>query len=163
MRALSIVQPWGAAVLHFGKQLENRSWRPPRLTVGERIALHTSSKPPGRYELERVANLAGVAFDVSFTAFSDRGAVELVPTLDGHPLHAGAIIGTVLVRGCFESRAAAVLELGEQAARWWIGPKAWWLSEPRPLRRPVSCRGALGLWTLPADVERVVLSNQEAA
>lgn len=39
----------------------------------------------------------------------------------------------------------------------------WELDDVRPLPDPVPCRGALGLWRLPEDVEKAVREQLEAA
>lgn len=46
---------------------------------------------------------------------------------------------------------------------WYVpGSRAIVLADPRPLPRPVPCRGALGWWSVPAEVLRE-LQRQEAA
>lgn len=41
MKALSIMQPWAYAILHLGKDIENRSWR---TEVRGRILIHAGKK-----------------------------------------------------------------------------------------------------------------------
>jgi hypothetical protein len=45
-----------------------------------------------------------------------------------------------------------VRELTEDERRWWFGGFALVLDEVRDLKRPVPCKGALGLWPVPKDV-----------
>jgi hypothetical protein len=42
MFALSIKQPWLYSILHCGKDIENRNWKPSDNMVGQQIALHSS-------------------------------------------------------------------------------------------------------------------------
>lgn len=132
MRALTVMQPYASAIIHWGKSLENRSWRPPLSAVGERIAITASAKRPGLYDVQHALSLAAP------------GTVA-----DRLPL--GVVVGTVIVLGHVATPDQARGWVGD-AAVWWCGPLAWVLGEPRPLKRPVPCKGALGLWTLPADV-----------
>lgn len=38
--ALTEQQPWGWAIAHAGKRVENRTWAPPRAVIGKTIAVH---------------------------------------------------------------------------------------------------------------------------
>ena len=40
MKALTIRQPWAHAILHLGKNIENRKWPPPERLIGKYIAIH---------------------------------------------------------------------------------------------------------------------------
>lgn len=40
MRALTLKAPWGTVIAKHGKDVENRSWKPPDSILGERIAIH---------------------------------------------------------------------------------------------------------------------------
>jgi hypothetical protein len=44
MPALTLWEPWASAVAYHGKDVENRSWAPPRDLVGQRIAIHAGMK-----------------------------------------------------------------------------------------------------------------------
>jgi hypothetical protein len=51
-------------------------------------------------------------------------------------------------------------------SRWFSGPLGWVLSNPRPLPRPIPCKGALGLWeSLPKSraPSRASLPDNETA
>jgi len=121
MRALSIRQPWAWAILHAGKDVENRSWHN-KHTVGT-IAVHASM---GLDPLEKLP----------------RG----VRRPSGDELVRGAIVGVV-----------DVVEVVENCrSRWFKGPLGWVLRNPRPLQRPVRCKGGLGLWEVPARLARAI-------
>jgi hypothetical protein len=74
-------------------------------------------------------------------------------------IHAGAayagvavvdLVGICLVRD----------GLGCDCGRWAIPQQYHWkLVNPRPLSEPVPCKGRLGLWELPDDVEAAVLTQ----
>lgn len=40
--------------------------------------------------------------------------------------------------------------------RWYMGEHGYLLEDQRELTAPIPCKGALGFWTMPPDVERVV-------
>ena len=41
-------------------------------------------------------------------------------------------------------------------SKWFSGPCGLVLASPRALKTPVPCKGALGLWNVPPEVERLV-------
>jgi len=122
MRALSVLQPWAWAIIHAGKNIENRSWQN-RYTIGT-IAIHASK---------------GVL------------PVDELPPRVRRPqpdeLVRSAIIGIVDVVDVVENHRS----------RWFKGPLGWVLKDPRPLEKPIECKGALGLWELPRSIERRIM------
>lgn len=121
MKALSIKQPWAWAILHAGKNIENR---PRRTNYRGTIAVHASLKLfPGWEE------------------YYPNRALKVPPLED---LSIGAIIGFVDIVDCVE----------DSRSKWFLGPFGYVLENPQPLRRPVPCKGALGLWEVPAAVVR---------
>jgi hypothetical protein len=122
-RAISIRQPWAWAVVHAGKDVENRSAtaiRAYRPAVGRRVYVH-ASKGMTRAEYERA---------VEFMA----SVGVRCPAPDEFQF--GGVIGSVLVVDVVE----------RHRSRWFHGPFALVLAEPKPMRfRPA--RGQLGLFT----------------
>jgi hypothetical protein len=43
VKALTLHAPWAHAVAHLGKDIENRTWRPPASVIGTRIAIHAGA------------------------------------------------------------------------------------------------------------------------
>ena len=156
LRALTIRQPWCSAITFGGKRVENRT-RPTRHRG--LLALH-----------------AGLAVDwhVPEAAWFAAG---LTPYLPGGrrsawtaSLPLGAVIAVANLTACHADTEcedqAAEEDRGELrycspwAMRWsWH----WVLADVRPLPEQVPCRGALGLWRLPEDVETRVREQLEAA
>ena len=136
VRALSITQPWAAAIAYGTKRVENRTWTAPRWAIGQVIAVHASKKP-----------------DVC----ARPPAGESWPA--EHRMHLGAVIAVATLAGChlspdFGGTCGATRTLcSPWAAR---DQYHWLLSDVRPLPEPVPCRGMLGLWRLPEDVEKAV-------
>lgn len=132
MKGLTVWQPWAHCIVHCEKDVENRTWAPPIHVVGQRIAIH-----------------AGKVLDPDAVARLVAAGRLVKGEIHGAPL--GAVIGT------------ARLEGSTRASRsWWAEPDMthWLLADVRRLREPVPCRGAQGLWDLPADVERLVLERE---
>lgn len=70
MRALTIRQPWAAAIAHQAKRVENRSWKLPAKHEGARILIHAGAQP------DRNAEVFGEHLDVY-------SAVVAVATITG--------------------------------------------------------------------------------
>jgi hypothetical protein len=129
MRAITIKAPWAWAIMHGGKDIENRTWK---TNVRGRIAVHSS---PGLtredYEWAR--------------RWSKQKTGILLP--DFEELERAAIIGTVEVIDCVK----------RHPSRWHArGHYGFVLANPRPLSKPVPCAGFLGFWEVPEDVRRLV-------
>lgn len=117
--ALSIRQPWAWAILHAGKDVENRTW-------------------PTRWR-GRVLIHAGKAFDgPKADALEDacmwaRDAGIAPPSID--QLQRGGIVGEAEIVDCVRS----------SGSRWFVGPYAFVLRNARPLPF-VPCKGELGFF-----------------
>jgi hypothetical protein len=126
MKALTIKQPWVHAILHEGKDIENRSWQ--RSFRGW-IAIHSAAKPRR---------------DVKF-----RGRIH-VPDLK--TLDYSAICGV--------ARIADIVT--KSSSKWFDHPDegsvnyGWMLAEVTPLKKPIPCKGALGLWKISPKVFREI-------
>lgn len=127
MRAVTIRQPWAWAIAMGFKDIENRSWYP-RLDPGVVLAIHAAAAAPTWGDVQRVAKLVGRQAEVP------------------DEFDCGCVVATAhLVRAVKASRS-----------KWFGGPVGWVLDRVRPLRKPVDCKGQLGLWNLPARVEQKV-------
>lgn len=131
MIALSVRQPWAWAIIHAGKDIENRSWQAVNhgLRQRGRIAIH-AAKGMTRDEYEDAAN------------FINRLALAPNPQCPkAADLLRGGIIGTVEVVDVVE----------ESASPWFFGPRGLVLRDPRPCQF-VPAIGALGYFNwLEAD------------
>lgn len=122
MKALTLHAPWAHAVAWLGKDIENRTWRPPASVIGTRIAIHAGATET---EWEWIA--------IARTCALSNGPLNVfVPTPSA--LVATAIIGEPVTAS---------------DSPWWIGPIGWPLIDVRRLPEPIPCKGRLGLWTLP--------------
>jgi hypothetical protein len=125
MKALSIRQPWAWAIIHAGKDIENRSW--PTSYRGPML-IHAAK---GMLVREYVDVLNSLWNGAPYTEAILR-AGGLPPEKD---LLRGGIIGSVELVDCVTSSASP----------WFSGPYGFVLTNPEPLPfRPL--RGKLGLF-----------------
>ncbi|MDN4173939.1 hypothetical protein QWY28_13340 [Nocardioides sp. SOB77] len=131
MKALTVQQPWAWAIVHGGKDVENRtqawSYRGP-------LAIHAGLRTDvWAYEDDMVRDALG-RFDDGWVLEEQTGTV-------------GAVIGVVDLVGAHRGAACDCISGWAQQ-----GAVHMLLANPRPLPTPVPCKGRLGLWTPPADV-----------
>jgi hypothetical protein len=153
MRALTLHAPWAYAVAHLEKRVENRSQPPPRTVLGKRIAIHAglAEKPA---EWTAIAKCIGLPDGKWTGPMATRGAVVATAfvygwmrspsdwhTVDGLPPRMGRHVGSP----------------------WFVGPVGWLLTQVVTLPEPVPCRGAQGVWFLPADVAEAVARQESIA
>jgi hypothetical protein len=121
--ALSVRQPWAWAIIHGGKDIENRSWQAVNhgLSQRGRIAVHASQ---------------GMTRDEYESARSFMRSIGVdCPRPDD--LYRGAIIGSVNV----------VDVVTEHDSPWFFGPRGLVLKDPKPITPLGHCSGALGYFT----------------
>jgi hypothetical protein len=125
--AISVRQPWAWAIVHAGKDVENRSKAAiykggMSAAIGTRIAVH-AAKGMTRTEYDiAAAMIRKIAGDCP----------------QAHELARGGIVGTVHVTGVTSHHKV-------QISRWFFGPWALKLAEAEPCSF-VGATGALGLF-----------------
>lgn len=158
MKALTLHRPWDKFVADGRKPVENRPWSPPVKMKGETFAIH-----------------AGAHWDEEGADYVD-SVLGIHPVEADHPL---GILGTVKLITWFhlgededpETKVAALRIAGQLEAKmlgvewvdpyglagqdfeWCFGPVCWIVREPRPIAKPIPCRGMQKLWNIPADVQ----------
>lgn len=137
MRAITVRQPWAWQIVNQGKNIENRT----RNIAGKYrgpVAIHAGLKP----DKEALRRLPARAPEwVTATRVFDYGVIL-------------GVVDLVDVHHCFNAST------GFDGCSPWALEDHWHLvlANPRPvMANPVAdpgipCRGALGLWTPPADV-----------
>jgi hypothetical protein len=132
MKALTVKAPWATAIARFGKDIENRSWKPPAGVLGTPIAIHEG---------------AGLV---------RAGLLELEQEFGKVPYEHGIITCTAIVQGWIDANGDHSDSLtAREAARarrspWYGGDVGWVLSRVRRPRTKVKIKGMLGVWSLPA-------------
>ena len=142
MKALSVKQPWALAIGH-GKDVENRTWG--TIYRGP-IAVHASK-----------------TFDDVTLATLDwiEATARLKPGQLQFDDHRGAVVAVAEIVGCHQHcdpTGSCGATDPTDICSVWAQPHHWhWeLSNVRTLADPVPCKGALGLWHLPDEVEAAV-------
>jgi hypothetical protein len=151
MKAITVQQPWAWAIIHGGKDIENRTrigtWRPAR---DSRIAIHAGQRWSDRG--------AGSQLVIDAYARVARLPFGLRPIADDIEFDLGAIIGTVRVvdvhptEECCQPWGESSYRQADGTLRQgYLDIAHLVLADPRPCE-PIPCRGALGLWTVPDDI-----------
>ena len=96
--------------------------RPRRTHLRETIAIHASLQPDRAWHL----------------AYPPRA--PFVPAPEDCAF--GAIIGFADLVDCVE----------HHPSKWFQGPFGYVLANPRPLKTPIPCKGALGFWKVPPEI-----------
>lgn len=131
MKALSVHQPWAWALLHAGKDVENRTWE---TRYRGPLAIH-ASKTRDSYDAQNAAAWLTL-FGVELPAWED--------------LATGAIVGVVDLVDCVQVPVGVPGYVpGRGKSPWAQGPWLWVVENPRPLAKPVPYRGAQGLFNVP--------------
>lgn len=128
MKALTLMRPWSLAIVQYGKNIENRSWIPPRSVIGSTIAIHS-----------------GKSIDYEAMEFIEKVTGKKVP----EELPTG-IIGTAILTGYKE-----VTKM--KSSPWAFGPYCWLLEDPIILEEPISIKGSLGFWNVPEQYESLLI------
>ena len=134
MRALTLKQPWLYAIEHLGKRVENRSWVIPKKLRGQWIALH-----------------AGKSRDME-----EWHQVELI---SGQPISMDPIYGaitSIAKFGDFFVTKEYPYSLHVAQQKWFSGPYGWVIFDIVFLDKPLYCRGMLGLWPVPGEIEEKI-------
>lgn len=72
----------------------------------------------------------------------------------------GAVVASTTVQGCAISTTEADAFLAGQGA-YFNGPYGWLFVSTRRMAKPVFCRGAQGVWSLPADIDEQVRGQDD--
>lgn len=133
MKALSIRQPWAWAILHAGKDIENRDWTPshPGLKFRGLFLIHASAGMTAREYEEFLDTSHTISLKHPFP-----------PGLSVPPfasLQRGGIVGQAEVVDCVQGHRSP----------WFFGPYGFVLRHALPLPfRPL--KGKLGFFEVPA-------------
>jgi hypothetical protein len=169
VKALTLHHPWAFAILHLGKDIENRDWTPDvcRLNgldklLGETIAIH------GGRPLKFGNNREWFALEdqVDGLVWEIAGADEVIWTrfqawtaqLGRRPLFTDFITPGVVA-------IATLTHAGHGSRSPWAVPGSLhlMLSDVLPLAEPVQCRGAQGFWDLTDRDEAAVMEQVRLA
>lgn len=137
MRALTIRQPWAAAIAHGKKRTENRSWPAPAKHIGTRILIHAAASTYAAVGRLSIIEITGIEPDAQWP--EDRGAIIATATLVGCHFDTGCCAPWGMT-DCFH----------------------WELADVATLPEPVPAKGALGFWTPGEDILNAALRQDTA-
>lgn len=140
VKGLTLYQPYAGLIASGAKKIETRSW--PTSYRGP-VAIHA-----GR-------SIDQGAFEVGMIHKALAASGMLTP----HALPRGAIVAVadlVDVQRMVEYNRPSPLD-----AEYWFGDYTpgrfmWYLANVRRLSEPVPCKGALGLWMVPPEIEALI-------
>jgi len=135
MKALTIQQPWASMIASGEKWIENRTWR-----TSYRGPLATHAGKGSKYLTKREL------------AEFETGAVVAVTWLS-------ACVS--LSEAQYQHRQQAESKIGVSWSeivnhKYAEGPFCWVLEAVAMLSKPIPCKGAQGLWVLPAEIETLI-------
>lgn len=123
LKAITLHRPWGHAIAHLGKDIENRTWKCP-LPIGTYIAIHNGKKWDDS-AVEFIRDVTDI-FDATMNPVEDpSGAIIAIARFDGNTEDA-------------------------PISDWFMGPIGWKLSDVAPIS-PIYCRGQQGLWNVEGE------------
>ncbi|NQX36268.1 hypothetical protein HQQ85_15870 [Herbiconiux sp. VKM Ac-2851] len=166
MRVLTVRQPWAWAIIHGGKDVENRvrniagDYRGP---VAIHAGLAVFEEEGGGYsEVVRA-----IESEIQGYRVSDDYLWEVADDLEPEDPRFvyGAILGVVDLVGVHDPRDALfrpTADVDGTCSKWAEhGAHHLLLANPRPLATPIPFKGALGLRTLSADFEAAIREQTE--
>ena len=132
MKALTLTQPWASLVARSMKQVETRSWHTSYTGL---LAIHAAKGYP-RFAKEFTLELQ---------------AKQLLPV---ETLPLSAIVALVHLEECLDTGGVVVSALERSLGDYTPGRFAWFFNPGSivALSKPIPCRGALGLWTVPDEI-----------
>jgi len=151
VKAITLWPEWAWAICHLGKNVENRSWViPPGL-----YTLHAGMRFDGRgikpkHREDAILSVRGTAHYQNLTREQTDALDQIKDTL----IPVGHIVGLIRVTG----HTNYLRQEQWNRSMGWAAPGqiANHVELVHAMRHPVPCKGALGLWTVPDDVESKV-------
>lgn len=144
MKALSVRAPWWYAILHLGKDVENRDWY---TNFRGTVWLHAGKW----WSAEEVADdWSWSVAEMYRKANPGRAKLPVPkPSMDEMKAGCGCLVGTVDIVGC----------VMHHDSPWFVGKHGFMLANPFALARPIPFKGALGFFEVP-EVQGSVVRGQ---
>jgi hypothetical protein len=143
VKALTVRQPWAWAIIHGGKDVENRS-----RGTSHRGQIYIHAGLGYSTEAEEHQAMQEAWINAAQKLPAERGNMGPLRKQDLF-LDYGQVIGTVDVVGCHHATECWCHDCGDHCSAW-AQPDVWhWeLANPRPLACPFPEKGKLGIWNL---------------
>lgn len=138
MKTLSVRQPWASLLCAGVKDVENRTWAPPKELIGKKILIHAGSTKVSK-DFFDITPLEWCSEIANATRYG------WIPSNDKVPL--GKIIGFATLDGYSDS-TDSLWDGGE-------GQVKWIFRDPYLFDEPIPAKGMLGLFDYPLDEENL--------
>lgn len=176
LRAITIREPFATLIAMGIKTVENRVMPvPTSLTLPMAVAVHASSDESqmgddcnelckDSFILETIDNMTdehgnpgevGVLGRDVFYCQNIVGLVDIIACVNVHELDNDAFLAALAP---YEDQCPQVKPRNSYE-EWANGPYCYLLANPRRFRQGVLCRGQLGLWRLPPDIQDQVIAH----
>jgi len=147
MKAITLWPEWAWAIVHLGKDVENRSWViPPGL-----YCLHAGMRFDGRgikpeHREDAILSVRGTAHYQNLT----REQIDALDQMKDTLIPVGHIVGLIRVTG----HTNYLRQTQWNRSMGWAAPGqiANHIELIHTLPTPIPCKGALGLWTVPDNI-----------
>lgn len=164
MYALTLWPEWLPCFTCMGKDVENRTWRPPDRLIGQRFALHAGKNVGGGSVARNMYWLADAALTAGWTVEyrpGDPPALWYRPTVITGANQAGRT--TPIVTGAIVATAVLADAVQDHPSIWAMdGQWHWVLEDVRLLPTPIPAKGRQGLWHCEIPAEAGPLFSQGA-
>lgn len=144
MKALTLWPEWLPTILYMGKDVENRSWKPPDSLVGQRFALHAGMRIGGGRIRQGFEWLKDACLEAGWHVRMSDGEVYWRRVEEPHGSNWRACL---VPRGEVMATVRLVGAVRDSPSPWAMrGQWHWVLGNLQLLDPPVSVRGHQGLW-----------------
>ena len=137
MYALTLKQPWAFAVAELGKDIENRTWRPPPSLIGQRFAIHAGKG----FDHDGMAPMYSIAKEL--------GLGDKIPGWTDSKYPRGQLVAVATLADV----------VTESKSLWFGGPFGFVLTDVRKLSEPCTAKGYQKFWSLSPVLEEIVRSR----
>lgn len=143
MRALTVLNPWAAAIASRIKPYEFRVWQLPKRFVGVPVVLHAAAAVVEDVRVSVMVDELKTGFTLTFGGAERAAAIEILEVFRANPDHIINGAGLEVVR-FGESISARSLFPGRQEIdeRMW----AWPVEDFKPFDAPIPAKGQQRLW-----------------
>lgn len=152
MKCLSLCEPWASLVAWGYKRVETRSWMAGEAHWKQSLAIQASKSIESIRDVEYVKYL-----------FAEAG-LEMPPwwprRKEDYPL--GRIVALTTIREARKMDEALIATQSPQElafGAWAPGRFAFFLGDVRRVEPAVPCKGALGIWGVPQELQGTVLAR----
>jgi ASCH domain len=164
LTALTVRQPWAWAITHGQKNIENRTWTtcyrgPLAIHAGSRWDEDGATDARVITAVQREAITPSGTYDPPLRVILNEHRDRVIEVCcDNARFALGAIVAVAVLTDVHRPGRCT-----SACAPWGISSSAHWvLDDVRPLEVPVTCRGRLGLWSLPAAAATAVFAQMGA-